>query len=120
VQWLYDGGQQLFRLRRREQKMGKVSLYLFGAPHIEADGASVKISRRKALALLAYLAADERAHSRESLAALLWPEWDTTSARTALRRVLVTAHKAAGPEPGTPSQPSARLHRLPGLAARSG
>ncbi|MBX3051147.1 MAG: tetratricopeptide repeat protein [Caldilineaceae bacterium] len=78
--------------------MEKVCLYLFGAPHIEADGASVKISRRKALALLAYLAANERAHSRESLAALLWPEWDTASARTALRRVLVTAHKAVGPD----------------------
>ncbi len=78
--------------------MGGVSLYLFGAPHITADGVSVQVSRRKALALLAYLAADERAHSRDTLAALLWPEWDTTSARTALRRVLVTAHKAAGPD----------------------
>ena len=74
-----------------------VSLYLFGPPRIENDGAPVAVSRRKALALLAYLAADGRAHSREHLAALLWPEWDGSAARTALRRVLVTAKKAVGP-----------------------
>jgi predicted ATPase/DNA-binding SARP family transcriptional activator len=74
-----------------------VSLYLFGPPRVEADGAAISVSRRKALALLAYLAASERPHSRESLAALLWPEWDGSAARTALRRVLVTANKAAGP-----------------------
>ena len=74
-----------------------VSLFLFGAPRIESDGAPVAVSRRKALALLAYLAAEPRPHSRESLAALLWPEWDGSSARAALRRVLVTANKAVGP-----------------------
>lgn len=74
-----------------------VSLYLFGTPRIESDGAPVAVSRRKALALLAVLAADPRPHSRESLAALLWPEWDSSSARAALRRVLVTANKAVGP-----------------------
>ena len=76
--------------------MGDVSLYLFGAPRVEESGTNVPVSRRKALALLVYLAGSERAHSRDALAALLWPEWDTTSARTALRRVLVTANKAVG------------------------
>lgn len=37
--------------------MATLALFLFGAPRLERDGAVVKTPRRKALALLDYLAA---------------------------------------------------------------
>lgn len=76
--------------------MAERTVYLFGAPHIEQDGKPVPVQRRKAVALLAYLAARPQSHGRDSLAALLWPEWEPTRARAALRRVLVTLKNAIG------------------------
>ncbi|HLF29279.1 MAG TPA: BTAD domain-containing putative transcriptional regulator [Anaerolineae bacterium] len=71
------------------------ALFLFGPPRIERDGAQVPIGRRKALALVAYLAAhDSEPFSRDTLAALLWPESDQARARAALRRTLVTLNAA--------------------------
>ena len=54
---------------------------------------------RKAIAILALLAADERPYARDELAALLWPESDDTAARGALRRTLSTLHAAVGDGP---------------------
>ena len=53
-----------------------LELHFFGAPRIERDGVAVTVERRKTLALLAYLAVAGRAHSREELITLLWPELD--------------------------------------------
>ena len=53
---------------------------------------------RKATALLAYLALAERAHARDALAELLWPDHDTAHARGALRRTLSTLRQAVGDE----------------------
>lgn len=51
----------------------------------------------KARSLLAYLAVEsERAHSRSSLAALLWPEYSDASARTNLRQALHQLRDAIG------------------------
>ena len=44
-------------------------LHLLGPPHLESDGVEVHIGRRKAVALLAYLAVTGRAHTRDALAA---------------------------------------------------
>lgn len=66
----------------------KLTLQLFGAPALRADGEPVPLSRRKAMALLAYLAVTRSRHHRETLAALLWPESDSTAAYSALRNVL--------------------------------
>jgi len=52
---------------------------------------------RKAMALLAYLAVNGGQQGRDSLAALLWPENDQTSARAALRRTLSVLNKALAP-----------------------
>jgi predicted ATPase/DNA-binding SARP family transcriptional activator/Tfp pilus assembly protein PilF len=74
----------------------KLRLYLFGAPRIEREGAPVEVGRRKALALLAYLAATRQSHTRETLAALLWPEYEPASARGEVRRALSALRKALG------------------------
>ena len=36
--------------------MSRLALYLLGSPRIECDGQTIKIDRRKAMALLFYLA----------------------------------------------------------------
>ena len=74
--------------------MPNLALFLFGPPHLDLDGTPVKIDRHKAMALLAYLATNPQAHSRNTLATLLWPNYDQGRARAALRRTLVTLKKA--------------------------
>jgi DNA-binding SARP family transcriptional activator/Tfp pilus assembly protein PilF len=61
---------------------------LLGAPRIEHDGAPVEVDTRKATALVAYLAVTRGRHTRDALAGLLWPEYNQTRARAALRRTL--------------------------------
>jgi predicted ATPase/DNA-binding SARP family transcriptional activator len=65
-----------------------VEVRLLGIPEVLVHGAAVPIERRKALALLAYLAIEPGLHPRERLATLLAPEDDTSSARAGLRRAL--------------------------------
>lgn len=74
--------------------MSHLALFLFGPPRIELDSRPVEIDRRKAVALIAYLAVTTETHSRDALATLLWPNYDQRRARAALRRVLVTLNKA--------------------------
>ncbi len=59
---------------------------LFGIPGIYYDDVPIRITRRKALALLAYLAVGERRFSRSELAILLSPDHDNTRAYAELRR----------------------------------
>jgi predicted ATPase/DNA-binding SARP family transcriptional activator len=68
--------------------MAGLFVRLFGLPEVRVDGKPLSVDTRKAVALLAYLAVTGQKHSRESLAALLWPESDGASARAALRRTL--------------------------------
>lgn len=70
--------------------MNTVSLYLFGLPRIEFQGQPVKIERRKALALAAYLACAEYRQSRDALADMFWPDLDREHGRSALRSALLT------------------------------
>src|SRR5690349_5394186 len=67
------------------QAMSDLQLYLFGAPRLVWQGRTLHPDRRKAVALLAFLAMAEQRHSRDHLAALLWPELDQLRARAALR-----------------------------------
>jgi WD40 repeat protein/serine/threonine protein kinase len=76
--------------------MLKLKLNLLGSPQLEIDSTPIELERRKAMALLAYLALTEKSHSRDSLAALLWPEADQSRARTSLRHNLWTLNKALG------------------------
>ncbi|MCP5098146.1 MAG: tetratricopeptide repeat protein [Chloroflexi bacterium] len=75
--------------------MSQLSISLFGSPQIEHDGNSLKISRRKAVALLAYLAISQQSHSRDALATMFWPEADQRRARAALRSALWALNKTA-------------------------
>jgi serine/threonine protein kinase/predicted ATPase/DNA-binding SARP family transcriptional activator len=76
--------------------VAELALYLLGLPRIELAGEEVRIGRRKALALLAYLAITGQSHTRDLLATLLWPEHDQSRARNSLRAALVSLRKALG------------------------
>ncbi|HUM69606.1 MAG TPA: BTAD domain-containing putative transcriptional regulator, partial [Chloroflexota bacterium] len=65
-----------------------VQINLFGSPHCLQAGQPLTIHRRKAIALLAYLAVTARPHGRDTLATLLWPDYDQSGARANLRRDL--------------------------------
>src|SRR5687768_5137679 len=68
--------------------MPQLTLHLLGPPRIELKGAPLVIDRRKAIALLVYLALSTRPQPRDSLAALFWPDYDQQAARNNLRRTL--------------------------------
>jgi DNA-binding SARP family transcriptional activator len=72
----------------------RLALHLLGPPKIECDGTPVKLDRRKAVALLAYLAVTAESHPRDTLVNLLWPELDSTRGRAALRRTLYSLNQA--------------------------
>ncbi|MGD8397565.1 MAG: AAA family ATPase, partial [Anaerolineae bacterium] len=74
--------------------MSCLALHLLGPPRIECDGVPIEVDTRKAIALLAYLAVTGESHRRASLVNLLWPEYDRTRGRAALRRTLYALRKA--------------------------
>jgi ABC-type oligopeptide transport system substrate-binding subunit/DNA-binding SARP family transcriptional activator len=74
----------------------RLAVYLLGPPRVELDGAEVRIPRRKALALLAYMSVTGRTHSRDALATFLWPEYDQSSAHAELRRILSSLNRTIG------------------------
>ena len=76
--------------------MPRLALYLLGPPRLELDGEPVRLPRRKALALFAYLVVTQRNHSRDSLAALFWPTFDQSGARAELRRTLSVINRTLG------------------------
>jgi predicted ATPase/DNA-binding SARP family transcriptional activator/predicted negative regulator of RcsB-dependent stress response len=73
-----------------------LKLYLLGVPRLVLNGKPVSLERNKALALLAYLAVTGQPHSRESLATLLWPDYDQSRAYAYLRRTLWTINNTLG------------------------
>ena len=73
-------------------------IFLFGTPRFEKDGEPITISRRKAIALLAYLTVTNQPHSRDALATLLWPDYDQSGARANLRRDLSRLRTILGKE----------------------
>src|SRR5262245_60782548 len=74
--------------------MVNLKLFLLGPPRIEVDGAPVEIERRKALALLIYLAVSDQPHSRDALATLFWPNYSQSRGRAYLRRDLAVLNTA--------------------------
>ncbi len=73
-------------------------LLLGGFELRDSAGSVVHLPTRKAQALLAYLALTPgRAHSRDALAALLWPEAPQRNARATLRQTLSLLNKALDP-----------------------
>jgi DNA-binding SARP family transcriptional activator/tetratricopeptide (TPR) repeat protein len=78
--------------------MTQAALFLLGPVRLEYDGAEAEVDTRKALALFAYLALEPRAHTRDSLATLFWPDHDQSHARGTLRRTLSVLNHAVGGE----------------------
>jgi DNA-binding SARP family transcriptional activator/predicted ATPase len=81
-----------------------LSIWLLGPPQVRLDRELVSNLRSdKALALLAYLAVEsDRAHRREKLAGMLWPDYAESSARASLRRALADVRQAIGDHQATP------------------
>jgi DNA-binding SARP family transcriptional activator len=74
---------------------------LLGGLRLEVDGVEVAApSSRRARLLLALLALERRSHSREVLAARLWPGVLDDSARVSLRTALAQLRAALGPPSG--------------------
>ena len=74
-------------------------IWLLGPLRLEVDGVEVAPpSSRRSRLLLAMLALERRPHSREALAAALWPDVLDESARVSLRTALVRLRSAIGPE----------------------
>lgn len=88
---------------------------LLGPPRVERDGAPVVFDTRKALALLAHLALEDRPRPRDVLADLLWPDNDAEHARGALRRTLSSLRSAIGPDAVEATRDRVSLVRVPGL-----
>lgn len=76
--------------------MAHLKAFLFGSPRIEREDKPIHLSRRKTIALLAYLLVDQKIHTRESLAQLLWPGYDTSNGLANLRRELLHMKRAIG------------------------
>jgi DNA-binding SARP family transcriptional activator len=78
--------------------MAKLSVSLLGGFSVTLDGRSITgFESNKVRALLAYLVTEsDRAHSREKLAALLWPDMPDQTARSNLRYALSNLRKAIG------------------------
>lgn len=76
--------------------MPKLKLFLLGAPRFELDGQPAGITRRKAIALMAYLAVDGQPHIREELATLFWPDYEPAQSYAYLRRTLWEINNALG------------------------
>ena len=77
--------------------MSGLILHCLGPPSLKCDGHPVHVERRKAFALLVYLAVTGRPHPRDLLATLLWPDLGEREARTMLRHALTALHRAIGP-----------------------
>jgi DNA-binding SARP family transcriptional activator len=83
--------------------MSILQVNLLGVPRLRRDGAVCAVRRRKALALLAYLAVTGSLHSREELVDLLWPEAGDHDRRRVLRSTLYELRHALGDPDGLPN-----------------
>ncbi len=75
--------------------MSKLELKFLGLFSVAHNGAPVtSFESNKVRALLAFLAVEaQRPHSRDALAALLWPDWPDSAARSNLRYALADLRK---------------------------
>lgn len=68
--------------------LSQLRITLLGVPKITYNNQEIDLERRKAVALVAYLALRSQRSGRDTLAALLWPELDDKRARANLRHTL--------------------------------
>ncbi len=76
--------------------MATLKLFLLGAPRVEIGTQSAPLHRRKALALLAFIAANTDKQRRETLANLFWPDSPRERTRSNLRRDISALRKGLG------------------------
>lgn len=76
--------------------MSRLRLHLLGTPRATLDDRPITIQRRKAWALLIYLAVTGEIQRRDTLATLLWPDASQSEARAALTRHLSELRKTIG------------------------
>ena len=75
-----------------------IDISLLGGFRVRVGSSLLHLPTRKAQALLAYLALRPgKAHDREKVHALLWPESGKVQAQASLRQVLFTLRKALTP-----------------------
>src|SRR6185503_10002301 len=74
----------------------QLGLYFLGPPQLQLNQEPVTAARRKAVALLAYLAVHGGTQTRDSLSALFWPDYDQSRAYTNLRHTLWEVQQAIG------------------------
>ena len=84
--------------------MTHLHLSYLGGCRVLRDGVAITgFESNKVRALLAYLATEaDRVHSRETLAALLWPDWPQQSAMSNLRYSLSDLRKNIGDREAQP------------------
>ncbi len=80
--------------------MPHLAVRLLGRPEVRVDGQPVRVTSRKALALLAYLVVEPGPHARGKLAGLLWPDSEPEVARAALRNAVTHLREVLGMVPG--------------------
>jgi DNA-binding SARP family transcriptional activator len=73
-----------------------LTLRTLGYPQVFRDGHPAKLTLRKGIALLIYLAEAHGPASRDQLAALFWPDNTAGAARAALRRTVHRVQNAVG------------------------
>lgn len=78
--------------------MPGLKLFLLGPPRIELNNTPIDIQRRKALALLVYLAVNGQPHSRDALSTLFYPDHSQSRARAYLRRDLAVLNTSLAGE----------------------
>ncbi|MCL4266788.1 MAG: AAA family ATPase [Anaerolineae bacterium] len=76
--------------------VAQLRISLLGSPQIEVDDTPIDSDRRKAVALLAYLAVTAVPHTRDTLATLFWPDSDQSRALAYLRRALWEVNNILG------------------------
>jgi predicted ATPase/DNA-binding SARP family transcriptional activator len=79
----------------------RLVLQFLGLPQISLNDQPVVTDRRKAIALLAYLLVNDigyphQRYTRDSLSALLWPDYEQAKAFSNLRRTIWEVHQALG------------------------
>ena len=74
----------------------QLTLQFLGPPQLYLNHEPVIADRRKAIALLAYLAVQGDRQTRDSLSALLWPDYDQSKAFTNLRHIVWEIQKMIG------------------------
>ena len=76
--------------------MSRLSIFVLGDPRFEIDGSPIGLPRRKATALLVYLAVTGVRQRREILATFFWPDSDQARAYAYLRNTLWEINRTLG------------------------